>query len=157
MISNDMIINTSSLIMLFFLLAWGGCFFVFVYKKLGEPKVSRDSLLYFNFMFFKRGALASFSISFLVLGYMSAAFVEYRREFNELILLANLMGGMSFFLFAIYGRYFYHDDIEDKKSFFFIKVFLTEIDFYFGSVFLWLSRLTYIAWLLLLIFNSCGE
>jgi len=39
MISNDMVLNTSAFIMLFFLLAWGACFLVFVYKRLGVQKV----------------------------------------------------------------------------------------------------------------------
>lgn len=140
--------------MLVFLLLWGVCFFIFVYREIGGPKVGKDSLLYFNFMFFKRDLLANISLSFLVFGYISAAFVEFRREFNDLMLLANLLGGGAFSLFAIYGRYFYHEVIEDEKPFFFIKVFLTKIDFSLGSVFLWLSRLAYIIWLVLLIFNS---
>lgn len=118
MISNDMVLNTSAFIMLFFLLAWGACFFVFVYKRFGGPKVGKDSLLYFNFMFFKRDVLANISLAFLVLGYTSAAFLEYRREFDYLMLLANLAGGMSFLLFAIHGKYFYQGVIEHEKSFF---------------------------------------
>ncbi|EOT8893584.1 hypothetical protein ACKXKQ_004309 [Escherichia coli] len=98
MISNDVILNVSSLMMLFFLFAWGGCFFIFVYRVLGGPRVGRDSLLYFNFIFFKNSVLANVALYFLVLGYMSAAFVEYRREDDFLMLLANLMGGrFSFF------------------------------------------------------------
>jgi len=110
--------------MLFFLLAWGPCFFLFVYQRLGGSKVGKDSLLYFNFMFFKRDILANFSLVFLVLGYMSAAIVEYRGEFDYSMLLANLSGACSFLLFAIYGRFFYHDAIEYEKSFFFIKFFV---------------------------------
>ncbi|EMB2781816.1 hypothetical protein U8017_005005, partial [Escherichia coli] len=136
MISNDVILNVSSLMMLFFLFAWGGCFFIFVYRVLGGPRVGRDSLLYFNFIFFKNSVLANVALYFLVLGYMSAAFVEYRREDDFLMLLANLMGGGAFLFFGIYGKYFYHDAIEDKKPFFFINVFLKKIDSQFGSVFL---------------------
>ncbi|CNF47417.1 Uncharacterised protein [Yersinia rohdei] len=154
MISNDMVLNTSAFIMLFFLLAWGTCFFVFVYKRLGGPKVGKDSLLYFNFMFFKRDVLANFSLAFLVLGYMSAASVEYRREFDGLMLLANLSGACSFLLFAIYGRFFYHDAIEYEKPFFFVKVFLAKLDVTFGSMLLWLSRLAYITWLIIFIRNG---
>ncbi|EQB9264029.1 hypothetical protein ACYYI6_004718 [Escherichia coli] len=101
MISNDVILNVSSLMMLFFLFAWGGCFFIFVYRVLGGPRVGRDSLLYFNFIFFKNSVLANVALYFLVLGYMSAAFVEYRREDDFLMLLANLMGGALFF-FLVY-------------------------------------------------------
>ncbi|WP_438430227.1 hypothetical protein [Escherichia coli] len=153
MISNDVILNVSSLMMLFFLFAWGGCFFIFVYRVLGGPKVGRDSLLYFDFIFFKNNALANISLSFLVLGYISAAFVEYRRGGDSLMLLANLMGGGAFLFFGIYGKCFCHDAFEDKKPFFFIDIFLKKVDFQFGSVFLWLSRLLYIAWLILLIFR----
>ncbi|HGV7206415.1 TPA: hypothetical protein J6060_RS22185, partial [Escherichia coli] len=78
---------------------WGGCFFIFVYRVLGGPKVGRDSLLYFDFIFFKNNALANISLSFLVLGYISAAFVEYRRGGDSLMLLANLMGGGAFLFF----------------------------------------------------------
>ncbi|MGT3873691.1 hypothetical protein [Escherichia coli] len=101
MISSDIILNASSLMMLFFLFAWGGCFFIFVYRVLGGPRVGRDSLLYFNFIFFKNSVLANVALYFLVLGYMSAAFVEYRREDDFLMLLANLMGGALFF-FLVY-------------------------------------------------------
>lgn len=151
MISNDIVLNTSAFIMLFFLLAWGTCFFVFVYKSLGGPKVGKDSLLYFNFMFFKREVLANISLAFLVLGYISAALLEYQREFDDFMLFANLAGGISFLLYAIYGRYFFNAEIEYEKSLFFIKIFLTRLDFTFGSVFLWLSRLTYITWLVVFV------
>ncbi|KFK93711.1 MULTISPECIES: hypothetical protein [unclassified Serratia (in: enterobacteria)] len=151
MISNDIILNVSSLFMLLFLLSWGACFFIFVYRRLDGPKVGRDSLIYFNFMFFKNDFLSNIALSFLFFGYMAAAAFEYRREFNDLILMANLAGGMSLFLFAIYGRCFYKGIIDDKKPFFFIKIFLTEFDLSFGSTFLWLSRLTYVTWLLMLI------
>lgn len=53
MISSDIILNASSLMMLFFLFAWGVCFFIFVYRVLGGPRVGRDSLLYFNFIFLR--------------------------------------------------------------------------------------------------------
>ena len=154
MISNDMVLNTSAFFMLFFLLAWGTCFFIFVYKRLGGSKVGKDSLLYFNFMFFKRDVLANISLAFLVLGYTSAAFLEYQREFDDLMLLANLVGGMSFLLFAIYGKYFYQGVIEYEKSFFFIKVALAKFDLTFGSVFLWLSRFSYITWLIVFIYKG---
>ncbi|WP_244577014.1 hypothetical protein [Escherichia coli] len=101
MISSDIILNASSLMMLFFLFAWGGCFFIFVYRVLGGPRVGRDSLLYFNFIFFKNSVLANVALYFLVLGYMSAALVEYRREDDFLMLLATLMGGALFF-FLVY-------------------------------------------------------
>lgn len=152
MIPNDIVLSTLSLMMLFFLFAWGGCFFIFVYKILGGPKVGRDSFLYFNYIFFKRDVLANISFCFVVLGYISAAFVEYRREFDDLMLLANLMGGASFLLFGIYGRWFYFDVPENEKPFFFINVFLTRVDFRFGSLFLWLSRISYATWVFLLIF-----
>lgn len=90
---------------------------------LGGPRVGRDSLLYFNFIFFKNSVLANVAFYFLVLGYMSAAFVEYRREDDFLMLLANLMGGGAFLSFGIYGKYFYHDAIEDKKTFFLLMFF----------------------------------
>lgn len=51
MISNDIVINTLSLMMLFFLFAWGGGV-IYIYKVLGGPKVGMDSFLYFNFIFF---------------------------------------------------------------------------------------------------------
>jgi len=118
MISSDMTLNLSGFMMLLFLLAWGACFFIFVYKKLGEPKVGKDSLLYFNFMFFKRDVLENISLTFLVLSYISAALVEYRREFDEYMLLANLAGAISFVLYAAYGLYFFNDKVECEKSFF---------------------------------------
>ncbi len=96
---------------------------IFVYRVLGGPRVGRDSLLYFNFIFFKNSVLANVAFYFLVLGYMSAAFVEYRREDDFLMLLANLMGGGAFLSFGIYGKYFYHDAIEDKKPFFLLMFF----------------------------------
>ncbi|MBN3135783.1 hypothetical protein [Pectobacterium punjabense] len=151
MISNDIILNSSSFMMLFFLLLWGVCFFIFVYRNLGGPKVGKDSLLYFNFMFFKRSILSNCALIFLVLGYISAAIAEYRREFNNLLLMSNLAGGGSFFLFALYGKYFYQGLIDDEKPFFFIKVFLTRLELSFGAIFLWLSRLSYITWLIVLI------
>lgn len=123
MISSDVILNVSSLMMLFFLFAWGVCFFIFVYRVLGGPKVGRDSLLYFDFIFFKNNVLANISLSFLVLGYISAALVEYRRGGDSLILLANLMGGGAFLFFGVYGKYFYHDAIEDKKYSFLLMFF----------------------------------
>jgi hypothetical protein len=57
MISNDIIFNASSFMLLFFLLLWGGCFFIFVYRVLGGAKVGKDAFLYFNYMFFKRGVI----------------------------------------------------------------------------------------------------
>lgn len=154
MISNDTILNTSAIIMLFFLLAWGACFFIFIYKRVGGPKVGKDSLLYFNFMFFKRDVLANFSLVLFVLGYMSAAIVEYRREFDCFMLMANLSGACSFLLFAIYGRFFHHDVIEYENPFFFIKIFLSKFDVTFGSMLLWLSRFAYITWLIIFIRNG---
>lgn len=154
MISNDIVINTLSLMMLFFLFAWGGCFFIYIYKVLGGPKVGTDSFLYFNFIFFKRKTLANISFCFFVLSHIFQALAEYRRGGDDLMLLANLMGGASYLLFGIYGKYFYCDIVEDEKPFFFISVFLTKVDFQFSSVFLWSSRISYIVWLFLLFFYS---
>lgn len=151
MISNDIILNASSFMLLLLLLLWGVCFFIFVYRNLGGIKVGKDSLLYFNYMFFKRDILSNSALIFLVLGYVAAAIAEYRREFDNLSLISNLFGGMSFFLFALYGKYFYQGLIDDKKPFFFIKVFLTKLDLSFGAIFLWLSRLAYITWLIIFI------
>ncbi len=150
MISNDIVLNASSF-MLLLLLLWGGCFFIFVYRNLGGAKVGKDSLLYFNYMFFKRDFLSSSALIFLVLGYVAAAIAEYRRDFDNLSLVSNLSGGISFFLFAMYGKYFYQGLIDDKKPFFFIRVFLTKLDLSFGAIFLWLSRLAYITWLIIFI------
>lgn len=137
--------------LLLLLLLWGGCFFIFVYRNLGSTKVGKDSLLYFNYMFFKRNFLSSSALIFLVLGYVAAAIAEYRRDFDNLSLVSNLSGGISFFLFAMYGKYFYQGLIDDKKQFFFIRVFLTKLDLSFGAIFLWLSRLAYIKWLIIFI------
>ncbi|MDI6633875.1 hypothetical protein [Pantoea dispersa] len=151
MISNDNVLNASSFMLLFLLLLLGVCFFIFVYKNLGGAKVGKDSFLYFNYMFFKRDALSNSALIFLVLGYVAAAIAEYRRGFDDLSLISNLSGGMSFLLFALYGKYFYQGLIEDKKPFFFIRVFLTKSDLSFGAIFLWLSRLAYITWLTIFI------
>jgi len=153
MISNDIILNISSCMLLFFLLSWGVCFFIFVYKKLGGVKVGKEHLLYFNFMFFKRDALSNYALVFLVLGYVTAAIAEYRREYDNLLLMADLSGGISFFLFALYGKYIYQGLIDDEKPFFFIRVFLTKLDLSFGAIFLWLSRLAYVIWLIISISN----
>jgi len=128
-----------------------GVFFIFVYRNLGGAKVGKDSLLYFNYMFFKRDFLSSSALIFLVLGYVAAAIAEYRRDFDNLLLVSNLSGGISFFLFAMYGKYFYQGLIDYKKTFFFIRVFLTKLDLSFGAIFLWLSRLAYITWLIIFI------
>jgi len=153
MISNDIIFNASSFMLLFFLFLWGGCFFIFVYKKLGGVKVGKDAFLYFNYMFFKRDFLSNCALIFLVLGYITAAIAEYRREADNLLLISNLSGGGSFLLFALYGKYFHQELTDDEKPFYFIKVFLTKSDLSFGSIFLWLSRLAYISWLIVFISN----
>lgn len=153
MISNDIFLNASSFMMLFFLLLWGVCFFIFVYRTLGGPKIGKDSLLYFNFMFFKRDALSNCALTLLVLAYIAAAIAEHRRAFDNLTLISNLSGGMSFFLFALYGKYFYQGLVDDRKPLFFIKVFLTKLDLSFGAIFLWLSRIAYITWLIIFIIN----
>lgn len=151
MISSDIILNSSSFMMLFFLSLWGVCFFIFVYRNLGGPKVGKDCLLYFNFMFFKHNILSNCALIFLVLGHIAAAIAEYRREFNSLLLMSNLAGGVSFFFFALYGKCFYQELTDDEKSFLFIKVFLTKLDLSFGAIFLWLSRVAYITWLIVFI------
>ncbi|MFS2224862.1 hypothetical protein [Pantoea sp. B65] len=153
MISNDIILNASSFMLLLLLLLWGVCFFIFVYRNLGGTKLGKDSLLYFNYMFFKRDILSSCALIFLVLGYVAAAIAEYRRGLDNLSLISNLSGGMSFFLFALYGKYFYQGLIDNEKPFFFIKVFLTKLDLSLGSIFLWLSRLAYVTWLIIFISN----
>ncbi|WP_421507596.1 hypothetical protein [Erwinia rhapontici] len=153
MISNDIYLNASSFMMLFFLLLWGVCFFIFVYRRLGGPKIGKDSLLYFNFMFFKRDTLSNCALMLLVLAYIAAAIAEHRRVFDNLLLISNLSGGISFFLFALYGKYFYQGLVDDKKSLFFIRIFLTKLDLSFGAIFLWLSRLAYITWLIIFIIN----
>ncbi|EOC1327946.1 hypothetical protein ACI09X_004156 [Cronobacter dublinensis] len=150
MISNDMVLNASLLMMLFFLFAWGVCFVIFIYKVLGGPKAGRDAFLYFNFIFFKRDTLANVSLCFFVLSYLSEAFAEYIRGVDDLMLLANLMGGASFLLFGIYGKYFYCETIEDKHPLFFINIFVRKVDFRFGSLFLWFSRVSYITWVFFL-------
>ncbi|WP_223811761.1 MULTISPECIES: hypothetical protein [unclassified Pantoea] len=98
-------------------------FFIFVYRNLGSTKVGKDSLLYFNYMFFKRNFLSSSALIFLVLGYVAAAIAEYRRDFDNLSLVSNLSGGISFFLFAMYEKYFYQGLIDDKKPFFSLGFF----------------------------------
>jgi hypothetical protein len=84
----------------------GVCFFIFVYRNLGGTKVGKDSLLYFNYMFFKRDILSNSALIFLVLGYVAAAIAEYRREFDNLSLISNLFGGMSFFSLRYMGNAF---------------------------------------------------
>jgi len=153
MISNDIILNASSFMLLFFLFLWGGCFFIFVYRNLGGAKVGKDSLLYFNYIFFKRDVLSNCALVFLVLGYMAAAIAEYRRVADNLLLISNFSGGFSFLLFALYGKYFHQGLTDDEKPFYFLKVFLTKSDLSFGSIFLWLSRLAYITWLIVFISN----
>jgi len=153
MISTDIIFNASSFMLLLFLILWGGCFFIFVYKNLGGAKIGKDSLLYFNYMFFKRDSLSNCALVFLVLGYISAAIAEYRRSSDSLLLISNLCGGNSFLLFALYGKYFHQGLTDDERPFYFIKVFLTKSDLSFGSIFLWLSRLAYITWLIVFISN----
>ncbi|HAF2130466.1 TPA: hypothetical protein G9F27_004760 [Salmonella enterica] len=150
MISNDIILNASSFMLLLLLLLWGVCFFIFVYRNLGGAKIGKDSLLYFNYMFFKRDILSNSALIFLVFGYVAAAIAEYRRGFDNLSLISNLFGGMSFFLFALYRKYFYQGVIDDKNNFF-IKVFLTKLDLSFSAIFLWLSRLAYVTWLIIFI------
>ncbi|WP_242868577.1 hypothetical protein [Pantoea dispersa] len=127
MISNDNVLNASSFMLLLFLLLLGVCFFIFVYKNLGGTKVGKDSFLYFNYMFFKRGVLSNSALIFLVLGYVAAATAEYRRGFDNLSLISNLSGGMSVFLFALYGKYFYQGLIEDKKTIFLYQGFPDKI------------------------------
>lgn len=151
MISNDVILNTASFIMLALLLLWGVCFFIFTYKKLDGPKVGKESLLYFNFMFFKKDVLSTLALSSLVLAYMTAAIAEFRRNADDLLLIANLTGSVSFVLFGIYGRYFHRDCFDDKNPFFFIKVFLLNLDLTFNSIFLWLSRFAYFTWVIITI------
>ena len=107
MISNDIVLNASSFILLFFYFYGVGVFFIFVYRDLGGAKVGKDSLLYFNYMFFKRDVLSNCALVFLVLGYIAAAIAEYRREADNLLLISNLSGGFSFLLFALYGKYFH--------------------------------------------------
>lgn len=153
MISNDLVLNVSSFMLLFFLILWGGCFFIFVYRYLGGAKVGKDSLLYFNYIFFKRDALSNYALVFLVLGYIAAAIAEYRREANNLFLISNFCGGISFLLFAMYGKFFHQRLTDDEKPFYFIKVFLTKADLSFGSIFLWLSRIAYVTWLIVFISN----
>lgn len=104
-------------------------------------------------MFFKRDVLSNCALVFLVLGYMAAAIAEYRRVADNLLLISNFSGGFSFLLFALYGKYFHQGLTDDEKPFYFLKVFLTKSDLSFGSIFLWLSRLTYITWLIVFISN----
>nr|WP_090966529.1 hypothetical protein [Pantoea varia] len=153
MISNDIILNASAFMLLFFLLLWGVCFFIFVYRELGGVKLGKDSLLYFNYMFFKRDILSICALIFLVLGYLAAAIAEYRKGLDNLLLMSNFSGGISFLFFALYGRYFYQGLVDDEKPYFFIKVFLTTLDLSFGAIFLWLSRLAYVTWLIIFISN----
>jgi hypothetical protein len=54
---------------------------------------------------------------------VAAAIAEYRREFDNLSLISNLFGGMSFFLFALYGKCFYQGLIDDEKPFFLLRFF----------------------------------
>jgi hypothetical protein len=68
-------------------------------------------------------------------------------------LLANASGSLSILLFGIYGKYLYRGVIDDENPFFFIKVFLTKIGFSFADVLLWLSRFTYIAWIVMVFYN----
>jgi len=109
MISNDIILNASSFMLLLLLLLWEGCFFVFIYRNFGGTKVGKDSLLYFNYMFFKRDFLSSSALIFLVLGYVAAAIAEYRRDFDNLLLVSNLSGGISFFSLQCMGNIFIKD------------------------------------------------
>ena len=82
---------------------------------------------------------------------MTAAIAEFRRNSDDLLLIANLTGSVSFVLFGIYGRYFYRDYLDDKKPFFFIKVFLSNLDITFNSILLWLSRIAYLTWVIITI------
>lgn len=151
MISNDIIVNTFSFIMLALLLLWGICFFIFTYKKIGGPRIGKESLLYFNFMFFKKDTLSTVALSSLVLAYMAAAVCEFRRGSDDLLLTANLAGSVSFIFFGVYGRFFYRKEHDDKNPFFFIKVFLVSMDLTLNSIFLWFSRLAYFTWVVITI------
>lgn len=153
MISNDILFNVLSVMMLFFLIMFAGCFFIFVYKVLGGPRVGRDSFLFFNFIFFRRNILSGLALIFLVLAYAAEAFAQLREGASITSLLANVSGSLSILLFGVYGKYLYRGVIDDKNPFFFIKVFLTKIGFSFADVLLWLSRFTYIAWIVIIIYN----
>lgn len=153
MISNDIVFNVLSMMMLFSLIMFAGCFFIFVYKVLGGPKVGRDSFLFFNFIFFRHSILSGLALIFLVLAYMAEAFAHFREDAGIIPLLANASGSLSILLFGIYGKYLYRGVIDDENPFFFIKVFLTKIGFSFADVLLWLSRFTYIAWIVIVFYN----
>jgi hypothetical protein len=116
------------------------------------PKVGRDSFLFFNFIFFRRNILSGLALIFLVLAYMAEAFAQFREGAGIILLLANASGSLSILLFGIYGKYLYRGVIDDK-TLFFIKVFLTKIGFSFADVLLLLSRFTYIAWIVITIYN----
>lgn len=147
MISDDIILNTFALVKIFSMFAFGVCFFIFVRKILGGAAVGKDSFLFFNYMIFKRSVLSNSSVIIFFLALFAAVVVEFRRRGNDIALLANIAGGVSFPLFAAYGKFFYKGVVADKKPFFFIKVFLTELDFSLGSFFLWLSRCAYLVWI----------
>lgn len=149
MISDDIILNTFALVKIFSMFAFGVCFFIFVRKVLGGAAVGRDSFLFLNYMLFKRSVLSNSSVILFALALFAGAVVEFRRRGNDVALLANIAGGMSFPLFAAYGKFFYKGVVADKKPFFFIKTFLTELDFSPGSFFLWLSRCAYLAWVVI--------
>lgn len=151
MISNDSIFNLAALGMLMLMFLWAICFFVFVYKKLGGPKVGRDALYFLNYMFFKKEFLSNLSLLLLLLAYILGAVIIYRQNFIFLLLLGNLSGATSLLLFSVYGRYFYNEIFDEKDKFIFLRVFLTEFDFSLNSIFLWLSRLMYAVWIILFI------
>lgn len=74
-------------------------------------------------MCFKHNILSNCALIFLVLGYITAAIAECRREFNSFLLMSNLAGGVSFFFFALYGKCFYQGLINDEKTFFLLGFF----------------------------------
>ncbi|HEN3638655.1 TPA: hypothetical protein U5E40_003322 [Yersinia enterocolitica] len=131
---------------LLFMLVFIACFVRFIYKELGGVKIGKDSFLFFDFMLFCSGWKSDIPALAMVLTLFFGNFIDYTRNYNTDIIHVNIIGFFAMLLLFVHCRFF-SGVVYDGKRVKFIKEFFLNFKPLPKNIFLWLSRVLYITFI----------
>lgn len=120
------------------------CFVRFVYKDLGGVKVGKDAFLFFDYMFFGSGWKSNLPVLAFILTLVFGNCFDYIKDHDSNTIQISMIGFLAMTMFFIHCRFFSKLSFDAQKIKF-IKEFALNFKVNSRYVFLWGSRLLYLA------------
>ena len=154
MISNNYFFYFSAVGLAISLAALAIIFFLFVYKVLGGAKPGKDVLVFSDYLFFGRNTGSNLAALLLIFIYCFGLTLEFNRANDPIALLNNIPGVLAVILFILHGKFLSGLVYNSNGKILFIKEFFLRGGLSKCLLLLWLSRLLYVVWFILLMRNK---